>query len=186
MQRYKYEITLRDVRAKSLWVYPHQRDTAAMRQSCPTRRRPLAHSTQHCILSHLYYLCEAAPSSFPHRQCVEMANTFFVRHIIYYFKCAWLADVRAKTRLTHFFESVLRTRMTLTLCPAHQPNLPQMPSELAHCAYSQCDAFALGACRTLKRRTVCIVLEVFALSEICMHGHCVVRRASAFAQIPPT
>ena len=157
-----------------------------MCQSRPTRKRPLAHSTQHCILSHPHYLCEATPSSFPHRQCVEMANTFFVHHIIYYFKCAWLADVRAKTRLTHFFESVLRTRMSLTLCPAHQPNLPQMPSELAHCVCSQCGAFALGACRALKRRTVRIVLEVFALSEIRMHGHCVMRRASAFAQISHT
>ena len=61
-----------------------------------------------------------------------------------------------------------------------------MPSELAHCVYSQCDAFALGACRALKRRMVRIALEVFALSEICMHGHCVVRRASAFAQISHT
>ena len=61
-----------------------------------------------------------------------------------------------------------------------------MPSEPAHCAYSQCDAFVMGACRALKRRMVRIALEVFALLEIRMHGHCVVRRASTFAQISHT
>ena len=60
------------------------------------------------------------------------------------------------------------------------------PSEPVRCVYSQCNTFALGACRALKRRTVRIVLEVFAFSEIRMHGHCVVRRASAFAQISHT
>ena len=60
------------------------------------------------------------------------------------------------------------------------------PSEPALCAYSQCDAFALGACWALRRRTVRIALEVFVFSEIRMHGHCVVRRASAFVQISHT
>ena len=61
-----------------------------------------------------------------------------------------------------------------------------MPSELVRCAYSQCDAFALGAYQALKRRMVRIALEAFALPEIRMHGHCVVRRASAFARILQT
>ena len=58
-----------------------------------------------------------------------------------------------------------------------------MPSELAHCAYSQCDAFAMGACRALKRRTMRIALKVFALSEICMHGYCVALRVFVHPQI---
>ena len=57
------------------------------------------------------------------------------------------------------------------------------PSDPALCVYSQCDAFALGACWALRRRTMRIALEVFAFSEIRMHGHCVVQRASAFARI---
>ena len=56
-------------------------------------------------------------------------------------------------------------------------------SEPVRCVYSQCNTFAMGACRALKRRTVRIALKVFAFAEICMHGHCVVRRASAFARI---
>ena len=70
------------------------------------------------------------------------------------------------------------------LCGAANPSGEgARPSEPAHCVYSQCNTFALGACRALKRRMVRIVLEVFAFSEIRMHGHCVVRRASAFARI---
>ena len=73
------------------------------------------------------------------------------------------------------------------LCGAANPSGEGVrPSEPAHCVYSQCNTFALGACRALKRRMVRIVLEVFALSEIRMHGHCIVRRASAFAQISHT
>ena len=60
------------------------------------------------------------------------------------------------------------------------------PSEPVRCVYSQCNTFAMGACRALKRRTVRIALGVFALSEIRMHGHCVVRKASTFAQISHT
>ena len=70
------------------------------------------------------------------------------------------------------------------LCGAANPSGEgPRPPEPVHCVYSQCNTFAMGACRALKRRTVRIALKVFVFSEIRMHGHCVVRRASAFVQI---
>ena len=120
-QRYEYQIALRVARATSLWTFPHRRDTATMRQSRPTRKRPSPHSTHHRTLSHPHSLCEAVPSSSTHQQRIEMTNAFFVRPIIYYFQCARLADVRAKTRLSLFFESVLLGTDDTHLMPGASP-----------------------------------------------------------------